>query len=88
MVKLIAPPHQIADNPNQITPHGAADATVVHLKDFFIGVNDQLVIDTHFTELVDNHSNLKPVFVGKDAVEECGFPRSQVTCQNGNWYRT
>jgi hypothetical protein len=36
MVELIAPPHQVADNPNQITPNGTADTAIVHFNDFFI----------------------------------------------------
>jgi len=38
--QIYPPPHQIANNPNQITPDCAADAAIIHLKDFFIGIND------------------------------------------------
>jgi hypothetical protein len=85
MVKLIAPLHQVADNPYQVTPDGAANAAVVHLKDFFIGVDDQLVVNPNFTKLVDNDSNLLAMFVGEDAIEESCFPRSQIAGKNRYW---
>lgn len=70
MVKLVAPFHQVADDTNQIAPHRTANATIVHLKNFFISINHQLVIDTNLTKLIDDDGNFPSVFVGQDAVEQ------------------
>jgi hypothetical protein len=43
VVELVPRSHQVTNNPDQITPDGAADAAIVHLKDFFIGINNSLV---------------------------------------------
>jgi len=36
MIKLVSPLHQVANDRNQVAPHGAADAAIIHLEDFFV----------------------------------------------------
>ena len=47
--------HQARDNPDQVAAHRAADAAVVHLEDFLVGADDQVVVDADLAELVDDH---------------------------------
>jgi hypothetical protein len=39
--------HQIANDANQIAPHGAANAAIVHFKNFFIGIDLQNTSRNH-----------------------------------------
>jgi len=73
--------HQVADNPDQVAPHGAADATIIHLKDFFIGIDHQLVINSNFAKLVNDDGDFFAVFVGENAIQQRGFACTQVTCE-------
>jgi hypothetical protein len=47
--------HQPRQHPDQVAAHRAADAAVVHLEDFFVGADDQVVVDADLAELVDDH---------------------------------
>ncbi len=50
---FVAPLHQPADDADQVAAHGAADAAVVHLEHFLVGIHDEVVIHAEFAELVD-----------------------------------
>jgi hypothetical protein len=39
---------------NQIFAHAAAEATILQLQNLLVGADDQLVVDTHFAELVND----------------------------------
>jgi len=54
------PPHEIAEDADQIAAYGAADAAVVHLEDFFLGVDDQLLVHADLAEFVSNDAILWP----------------------------
>ena len=56
---------------------GAADAAVVHLEDFFLGSDDEVVVDTDFAELVDNNRDSVAVRGSQDAVQERCFTSTQ-----------
>src|SRR4029078_8737723 len=38
-------PHQAIDDPHEVAAHGATDAPIIHLEHFFVGIDDQLVVD-------------------------------------------
>jgi hypothetical protein len=65
--------HQPTENTEEIAAHGAANAAVVHFKDFLVGLNDQLVINAHFAKLIFNHGNFFAVLLRENAIEESGF---------------
>ena len=44
--------HQVAEDADQVAADGAADAAVVHLEDFFLGADDEVLIDADLAELV------------------------------------
>ena len=85
VIEAITPLHQVADDPNQIAAHRAADAAVVHLEDLLIGINYQLVVDAHLAELVDDHRHLEAVLVGEDPVEQGRLAGTEVTGEHGHW---
>ena len=43
--------HQVAQNADEVAAHGAADAAVVHLEEFLLGAEDELVVDGDLAEL-------------------------------------
>jgi hypothetical protein len=53
-VELALALHQAFDDADQVAAHGAADAAVVHLEHFFVGADDQVVVDADLAELVDD----------------------------------
>ena len=76
-VEFVAALHQIAENTDQVAAHRAAQATVVHLEDFFLGVDDQGLIDADFAELIFDHGDALAVLFGQNAVEKSGFPGAE-----------
>jgi hypothetical protein len=73
------PLHQPFDDPDQVASHGAADATIVHFKDFFLRIDDQVVIDADFAELVHDDGVSPAVIPGEDAIRQCRFASSEKT---------
>ena len=82
-VELVAPLDQVAENPDQVASHGAADAAVVHLEDFFVGVDDQVLVDADLAELVFDHGDALTVVFGQDTVEQGGLAAAEKPGQHG-----
>ena len=59
---------------DQIAPHRAADAAIVHLEQLFVGVQDQLVVDADLAELVDDDGVAPAVIFREDTVQQRRFP--------------
>ena len=77
--KLIEGVHQIATN-------RAADATIAHLHNvFLIVLNQDVVIDIFFAELVFDHSNFFAMLFGEDMLEEGSFAATQKARENRYW---
>lgn len=95
IVELVAPFHQVADDADQIASNGAADASVVHLKYFFFGVDDQILIDADFAEFIFDHGNSLAVLSRENVIQEGRLPRAQKSgenrdrdafiCRRGHW---
>jgi hypothetical protein len=64
---------QLKQTAQKIAPHGAANAAVAHFDDFLVGRNQQMVIDTDFTEFVDNDGDPAAMICGKNSIQQCGF---------------
>jgi hypothetical protein len=52
--KLPLAPHQPGEDADEVTPNGAADATIVHLENLFVRIDDEIVVDADFAEFVDD----------------------------------
>ena len=84
VVELVAPLHQVAEDADQVAAHGAADAAVVHLEDFFLGVDDQVLIDADLAELVLDDGDALAVIRGEDVVEKRCLARPEEAGQHGD----
>jgi len=67
---------------NQVATNRAADAAIVHFEQFFIRVQDQLVVDADLAEFVDDDGVLPAVVLGQDAVQQGGLAGAKVAGQN------
>ncbi len=76
--------HQPFDDADQIAAHGAADAAVVHLEHFFLGIDDEIVVDAKFAKLVDDDGKLPAVLLGQQAIEEGRLSGAEVSGQHGD----
>jgi hypothetical protein len=76
-VELIAVLQQLKEASQQVALNRAADTTVVHLHDFVIRGQQQVMVDADLTEFVDDHGNAAAMVRGQDAVEERRFSRSE-----------
>src|SRR5262249_44343057 len=83
-VELAFPAHQPVDDAHEVAAHGAADAAVVHLEDFFIGADDEVVVDADLAELVDDDGVLASMLFRQDAVEQGGFAGAEIAGQHGD----
>ena len=70
------------DDADQVAAHGAADAAVIHLEDFLVGVDHEVVVDADLAEFIDDHGVFLAVRLGQDAVEQRRLPGSQITGQD------
>jgi len=76
--------HEAAEDADEVTAHGAADAAVVHLEELFIGLDNELVVHTDLAEFVFNHSDFFTVLLGENAIEERGFAGAKEAGENGD----
>ena len=84
VVELVATLQQLSENAQQVATHGAADAAIVGLEDFFFGTDHQLVIHADLTEFVFDDSDALAVILRKDAIEQSGLSRPQKSRQDGD----
>ena len=77
-VELALAAHQPVEDANQVAPHGAADAAVVHFEHFLVGADDEVVVDADFAELVDDHGVFLAVRLGQNAIEQCGLAGAEI----------
>src|SRR5216683_2834536 len=83
-VKLAFTPHQPFKNTDEVTTNGATDAAIVHLKNLFIGVDDEIIVDADLAEFVDDDRVTLAVLLGQNAIQESGFSGSQIAGQQGD----
>ena len=83
-VELIPAFHQVPEDADEIAAHRAADAAVVHLKDFLVRLHDEFVVDPDFAEFVFDHGDAFTVLRGEDVVEQRGLPRAKEAGEDGD----
>src|SRR5262245_9811800 len=83
-VELALPAHQSVDDAHQVAAHGAAHAAVVHLEHFFVGADDEVVVDADLAEFVDDDGVLLPVRLRQDAVEQRGLAGAEIAGEHGD----
>ncbi len=83
-VQLVLAFEQATKNADEITAHAAADAAVVHLEEFLLALDHELVIDAHFAKFVFDHREFLAVVFGKNAIEERRFTGAEKTSENSD----
>ena len=69
-VETATPEHQAFDDADEIAAHRATDAAIIHLEDLLVAVDDEIVIDPHFAELIaDNNGVALAMVLAQHAVE-------------------
>jgi hypothetical protein len=83
-VELSFSSHEPVDDAHQVAAHGAADAAVVHLEHFLVGVDDELVVDADLAEFVDDDGEFLAVRLGQNAVEQRGLAGAEIAGEHGD----
>ena len=83
-VEPAAPAHQPLDDADQIAAHGAADAAVVHLEDFLVGADDEIIVDADLAELVDDDRVAAAVLFGEYAVQQRRLAGAEIAGDDGD----
>ena len=76
--------HQTIENAHEIAAYGAADAAIVHLEDFFVGADDQIVVDADLAEFIDDDGVFLAVVFRQDAVEKGGLAGAEIAREHGH----
>jgi hypothetical protein len=76
--------HQVADDAYEIAAHSAADAAVVHLEHFFLGIDHEFVVDAELAEFVDDDGVVLAVLLGKYAIEQRRLTGAEIASQHRN----
>jgi hypothetical protein len=74
VVELVLPLHQVTEDADEVASDGAADAPVVHLEYFFVGIDNQRLIDSDLSKLVLDDGNALAMVLREDSVQERGLP--------------
>src|SRR5471030_106108 len=83
-VELVLAFHQPFDDADQVAAHGAADAAVVHLEHFLVGVHHEVVVDAQLAELVHDHGVFLAVLLTQNPVEQRGLSGAEIAGQHGH----
>ena len=84
VVELVLALEELAEDTDEIAADGAADAAVVHLEDFFLGLDHQILIDADLAELVLDNGDALAVLRGQNVVEKRGLASSEKAGQDGD----
>jgi hypothetical protein len=83
-VELVLALEQAGEDADEVAAHAAADAAVVHLEEFFLALDDELVVDADLAEFVFDHGEFFAVVFGEDTVEERGFAGAEEAGEDGD----
>ena len=72
-IELVPPFHQVSKDADEVPPHGAADATVIHLEEFLLRINHEFMVNADLSELILNYGNSQAVLLGENSIEERRF---------------
>ncbi len=87
VVEPILAPEEIPDDADQVSPHGAADAAVVHLEDLFVCPDHQLIVDPDLSELVHDHGDPFAMLGRQNPIEQRGLACAQKPRQDRNGHQ-
>ena len=73
VVEAVPALEELAEDADEVAADGAAEAPVVHLEDFLVGIDDQGVVDADLAELIFDHGDAFSVVRREDSVEEGGL---------------
>ena len=74
-IEAITPLAQLAEDPDQVAAHGAADAAVAGLEDLLVGTDHQFVVHADLAEFIFDHGDALAMILGQDAIEQGGLAR-------------
>ena len=83
-VEVTLAPHQPGEDADEIASHGAADATVVHLENLFVRVDDEIIVDTDLAKFIDDDRIALAVGLGEDAIEQRRLAGAEITGEHGD----
>ena len=80
-----APGVQFSQDADQVAPHAAADAAIVHFHDLLAAVlHQQAVVDAFGGEFVFDHGDAQAVIALQYALEQGGFPAAEKARDDGD----
>ncbi len=83
-VELSLALQQAFDDADEIAAHRAADAAIVHLENFFVGADDEIIVYADLAEFIDDDGELAAVRLGQNTVQQSGLARAQIAGEHGN----
>ena len=75
---------EVLNDADQVASHGAADAAVVHLEYFLVGIDHEVVVDADLAELVDDDGIALAMVLGEDTVEQRRLAGTEVASEDGD----
>src|ERR1700733_92341 len=70
VIKLIPALHEIAEDADQVSTYGAADASVVHLEDLFFSADDEFLVHSDLAEFVLDHGDAFAMLFRENAIQQ------------------
>src|ERR1700730_11625106 len=83
-VELVLALHQAFADAYEVAAHGAANAAVVHLEDFLVGIDHEVVVDAELAEFVHDDGVFLAMLLAQDAVEQGGLAGAEIAGQHGH----
>ncbi|ENN87451.1 hypothetical protein RHSP_28281 [Rhizobium freirei PRF 81] len=83
-VKAAGTAHQALDHADEVAANRAADAAIVHFVDFFVRLDDEVVVDADLAEFVDDDGVFLAMVFGKDTVEQRRLSGTEIAGENGD----
>ncbi len=87
VVELVFALSQASQNSYEITTHRAADAAIVHFKNFFVGINIHIyqgVVDANLSKLVLNDCDPLAVVLIQDVVQQRSLASTKKASEDAN----
>jgi hypothetical protein len=69
---------------DEVFPDAAAEAAIIQLENLLVGADDQLVVDAHLAEFVDDDGAMVTVVLGQQMAEQGRLARAEKTGQYGD----
>ena len=76
--------HEAGQHPDEVAAHRAADASIVHLEDFLVGADDEVVVDSHLAELIDDDRITPAMVLREDAVQKRGLAGAEIAGEDSD----